>query len=321
MKKAGTLFLMLALLLRFTPVCRAEQEITLVSLGDSIAKGYGCQPEEAYGSLLADYIGGLVMPAPFQVRYVNYGTDGDTAADLLEKLTGREDVRASVRAADILTISVGGNDLIHQLSDLMPAQGDSVIGNVAKLLTALGQGLSESRSLEVFQQFRNDMEAILQLLDTLSPHALVILTTIPNPTSDAAVGPLIDRYLERFNDYIRSGCGRTRGIIPAVADCSRAFASYTGEEALTFAHIDWSDLRTLSLDPHPTPAGHQVMAQTHIPLLEDRLVEIRTAWLKTDLPERQEESRASLLRRLLPPMALLAAVFLLWALLPRRQHI
>ena len=78
------------------------------------------------------------------------------------------------------------------------------------------------------------MEAILQLLDTLSPHALVILTTIPNPTSDAAVGPLIDRYLERFNDYIRSGCGRTRGIIPAVADCSRAFASYTGEEALTF---------------------------------------------------------------------------------------
>lgn len=251
MKKAGTLFLMLALLLRFTPVCRAEQEITLVSLGDSIARGYGCQPEEAYGSLLADYIGGLVMPAPFQVRYVNYGTDGDTAADLLEKLTGREDVRASVRAADILTISVGGNDLIHQLSDLMPAQGDSVIGNVAKLLTALGQGLSESRSLEVFQQFRNDMEAILQLLDTLSPHALVILTTIPNPTSDAAVGPLIDRYLERFNDYIRSGCGRTRGIIPAVADCSRAFASYTGEEALTFAHIDWSDLRTLSLDPHP----------------------------------------------------------------------
>ena len=81
------------------------------------------------------------------------------------------------------------------------------------------------------------------------------------------------------------------------------------------------DLRTLSLDPHPTPAGHQVMAQTHIPLLEDRLVEIRTAWLKTDLPERQEESRASLRRRLLPPMALLAAVFLLWALLPRRRHI
>lgn len=64
---------------------------------------------------------------------------------------------------------MGGNDLIHQLSDLMPAQGDSVIGNVAKLLTALGQGLSESRSLEVFQQFRNDMEAILQLLGTLSP--------------------------------------------------------------------------------------------------------------------------------------------------------
>ena len=85
MKKAGTLFLMLALLLRFTPVCRAEQEITLVSLGVSIAWGYGCQPEEAYGSLLADYIGGLVMPAPFQVRYVNYGTDGDTAADLLEE--------------------------------------------------------------------------------------------------------------------------------------------------------------------------------------------------------------------------------------------
>lgn len=94
MKKAGTLFLMLALLLRFTPVCRAEQEITLVSLGDSIARGYGCQPEEAYGSLLADYIGGLVMPRPFRCATSITAPDGDTAADLLEKLTGREDVRA-----------------------------------------------------------------------------------------------------------------------------------------------------------------------------------------------------------------------------------
>lgn len=320
MKKAGALFLMLVLLLGLAPVCRAEQEITLVSLGDSIARGYGCEPEETYGSLLADYIDGLVMPAPFQVRYVNYGTDGDTAADLLEKLTGREDIRASVRAADILTISVGGNDLIHQLSDLMPAQEDSAIGNVAKLLTALGQGLSESRSLEVFQQFRNDMEAILELLDTLCPDALVLITTIPNPTTDPVIGPLIERYLERFNDYIRTGCGRTRGIIPAVADCSRAFADYTGGESLTFTHIDWSDLRTLNLDPHPTPAGHQVMAQTHIPLMEERLMQIRTAWLKADVPKQQEES-PDLLGRLLPLLGLLAAAFLLWSMLPRRKHI
>ena len=293
----------------------------LVSLGDSIARGYGCQPEEAYGSLLADYIDGLTMPASFRVRYVNYGTDGDTAADLREKLTQREDIRASVCGADILTISIGGNDLIHQLSDLMPALGDSILDNVARLLTALGQGLSDSRSLEVFQQFRNNMEGIFELLNTLNPDALVLVTTIPNPTTDATIAPLIDRYLERFNTYIRSGCGRTQGIIPTAADCSGAFAGYTGKEALTFAHIDWSDLRTLSLDPHPTSAGHRVMAQVHIPLMEERLMEIQAAWSQNAVQkESEEEPETSLLHWLLP-LGLLAAGLLLWRLRPRRKHI
>lgn len=321
MKKIGALFLTALLLLVPPPICRAERTISLISLGDSIARGYGCRPEEAYGSLLADYIRGLSMPVSFQVRYVNYGTDGDTAADLREKLTDREDIRAGVAAADILTISVGGNDLIHQLSDLMPAQGDSVLGNVAKLLTALGQGLSEARSLEVFQQFRNDMEGIFALLDELNPDALVLVTTIPNPTTDATVAPLIERYLDRFNAYIRSGCGRTQGVVPAVADSRRAFADYTGGQSLTFAHIDWSDLRTLNLDPHPTPAGHQLMAQVHIPLMEERLMHIRTAWLKADLPKAEEPKSPGLFPRLLPPAALLAAVFLLWSMWPRRRHI
>ena len=155
------------------------------------------------------------------------------------------------------------------------------------------------------------------ILRLSGPRAVRIAQACFKPLGRKALADYPVRFLV-YGDLLDSG---GQPIDRCLCTYSRGPASYTGEEALTFAHIDWSDLRTLSLDPHPTPAGHQVMAQTHIPLLEDRLVEIRTAWLKTDLPERQEESRASLLRRLLPPMALLAAVFLLWALLPRRRHI
>ena len=101
MKQAAMLLLTFTLLFTGSaPAVAAKTtertEIRLVSLGDSIARGYGCRPEEAYGSLLADYIGELVTPAPYPVRYVNYGTDGDTAADLLEKLKTREDIREDV---------------------------------------------------------------------------------------------------------------------------------------------------------------------------------------------------------------------------------
>lgn len=330
MKQAAMLLLTFTLL--FTGIAPAgavkttkRTEIRLVSLGDSIARGYGCRPEEAYGSLLADYIGELVTPAPYPVRYVNYGTDGDTAGDLLEKLRTREDIREDVRLADILTISIGGNDLIHQLRDLLPKQGDSLLGGVSKLAAALREGLSEARSQEVFRQFQADMDGVFGQLNQLCPDALVILTTIPNPTDDDTLGPIIQRYLERFNNHIRAGCGCREGLIPLAADSNAAFAAYTGKEDLTFTHIDWSDLWTLKLDPHPTPAGHQIIAQTHIPLMEERPTEIRTAWLHSAVPKEEPERPAESAgpERLLPPLvlAVFAGGMLLLALACRRRQL
>lgn len=72
--------------------------LNIVSLGDSIARGNSCKPEEAYGSLLAQQIRSDTAADGYTTNFVNYGTDGDTTSDLLVKLKSAA-VSSSIKKA------------------------------------------------------------------------------------------------------------------------------------------------------------------------------------------------------------------------------
>ena len=78
----------------------------LVILGDSIAAGYGLGKEEFnYGQLCADYLGGSVE---------NYAHSGDETDDLVNIISNFSDEQnTAVSDADIIIISIGGNDLMQ----------------------------------------------------------------------------------------------------------------------------------------------------------------------------------------------------------------
>ncbi len=82
----------------------------MVILGDSIAGGYGLDPETeyTYAQICADYLGCNVE---------NYAVDGLDSAELCTMLETLDDEKKqAVSDADVVVISIGGNDIIHYTS-------------------------------------------------------------------------------------------------------------------------------------------------------------------------------------------------------------
>lgn len=75
--------------------------------GDSIASGYGLDPEKEYnyGQIIGDYLGAEVG---------NYAVSGDTTFDMLEDVKNLSDEQKNfISGSEVVVISIGGNDLMQ----------------------------------------------------------------------------------------------------------------------------------------------------------------------------------------------------------------
>lgn len=286
-----------------------DSALNVVSLGDSIARGYGCKPEEAYGYLLAQQIKTDTASKGYTVNFANYGTDGDATTDLLDKLGSDSEIDHSLEDADIVTISIGGNNLMRGVykefalalnldvnsptfeSDLMKAiqtaDSTTLLEKLAPIFTydpnaKAGTDTPCERLRAIADAYQTDIAAIFQKIQSLNPDVKILLTTIPNPTKDAVLGTALDPYIQMYNDYIRSKCAVAGKIY--VADSDAAFQNYTGSDPLTFTVVDWTDPSKTVLDPHPTPFGQLVMEQTHYAQIKDYIAGLPKAEASTTAP-------------------------------------
>src|SRR5436190_21211257 len=83
------------------PALGVESPKTILVLGDSIAAGYGLEPEQAFPALLQEKI----SEAGFNWKVVNGGLSGDTTAGGLRRLDW-----LLKQKVDLLLVELGGND-------------------------------------------------------------------------------------------------------------------------------------------------------------------------------------------------------------------
>jgi acyl-CoA thioesterase-1 len=96
-----------AALILFTHAGWAASEAkTIVVLGDSLAAGYGLDPNESYPALLR----AKIKEAGWDFSVVNAGVSGDTSAGGLRRLAW-----VLKRKVDVLVIELGGNDGLRGL--------------------------------------------------------------------------------------------------------------------------------------------------------------------------------------------------------------
>ena len=166
MKKLLSILTVFAMLFALCAPAFAEtaEPLNYLLLGDSIAYGAGVlnNEEACYGRIVANTNG---------YNYKNDAVKGIKSGQLLSKITGSGSVRADIQEADIISISIGGNDFIKN-----PLYIPAVI------MSALG---FDSLADNIVDSFYPNFCNIIKEIKALNPDALILVQTLYNPQKGA----------------------------------------------------------------------------------------------------------------------------------------
>ena len=170
----------------FSAAAFAESDkLNYLVLGDSIAEGFGIKnPDEAcYGKIVAntnDY------------NYKNLGVMGRNSEYLYKYLSENEEYINSVEWADVISVSIGGNDFLLNNAALLLAQG-IIFKNYSKF-DKIGEAF--------YLNFSKCMDRIHEL----NPDAVILIQTLYTSwTADYAKTPYTQA-AKRINDAIAKYC-------------------------------------------------------------------------------------------------------------------
>lgn len=224
----GLISLFAAVLLATLVSCGSgEEEITYVSLGDSLAVGVGSSdPQElGYTPLYREALAG---EAGKEVRLARLALSGETSESFIGEYPEGDSqlVRAErtlrENPASVVTLSLGGNDLV------------------------VGAGDTDAGREAAVSRYGENLDFILGTLRNVSePPPEITVLALYNP----APGSFTDEWTGRVNDEIRGVAARHDA---AVAAGDRAFEGRE-EEYARHSEYPW--------DIHPTDEGYRALAE------------------------------------------------------------
>lgn len=199
------------------------RRLRYVALGDSIAFGIGSLTLFGYPARLAK---ALSQRLRRRITLRNHALYGLTSAQILGLIEADERVRNAIRSAGLVTLNVGGNDLLH-----CDYQADCLPGALA--------------------EFQTNWEGILREIRLLNPRAPLFTMTLYNPYPLGDIRrPAVAEGIGALNRIIRDQSVLDRYGVTGVAELESRFA---GQEC------NWTWF-CLIKDPHPTDVGHAAIA-------------------------------------------------------------
>lgn len=247
-----------------------KADTNYIGLGDSIAYGLNADKENDYVYLFNEYLKTTKKYAAIEL--VNKGALGNTSSDLLyDLINNKENIRNSIKKADVITISIGGNNLlsplivaISRMYSLNPTDpsfeqnlADAIANDIATDPTwyeKFEELKTDTNLLEGVNDFKIDWPKIIKEIHTLAPKAKVYVMTVynPLPKNTPVIYDVFDGFIQEINTEIKNSHFGYR-----LADVYTEFNLYDGEPLTHF------DLLSGSIDPHPTNDGHELIFQAH----------------------------------------------------------
>ncbi len=234
----------------------AEKIKNITLIGDSITEGYGLSEGEMnYGDFLAEY---------FNASVDNFAVSGLTTEGQLEKLN-EEEVKNSIKNADIICLSIGGNDLISIIEEAFSNNGAEGLFS--------GNGNDINISVEFIQKFimnyssafgsaasnaGSNIEEITNKLKELNPDAEIIIQTIyiPFESSNENLNLILSPLKTFSSMFIGDINSSIKNAAPNTADIYLKFS----EKSYLYTNIDKYDI-------HPNYLGHMLIAEEIIQTL------------------------------------------------------
>lgn len=201
------------------PVKTSRGTIAPIILGDSLARGTGDETGLGIGGRLTDELRKRRIP---EVNPVNVAVNGAKTADLLRQLDSYN-VRTLLGQANLIIISIGGNDLWggSDWRSAPPSDPDAVMGTVIDRIAS-----------------------IVKIAREANPTARIFLIGLYNPFAATPAGASLTALVNRWNDKVleRFGGDPNFTLVPT---------------ADLFSHHD-----RLSLDHfHPSDEGYALIAR------------------------------------------------------------
>lgn len=231
-----------------------KKSFKYVPLGDSIAYGIGASSsDKSYVGRLSGFMSKKYKS--FSVE--NLTIPGITSSQLLLQLTNPElavssvpedfklkdyaikvckATKRAVESADVITISIGGNNLLEGLD----------VGNGKIDLVAVSKGIAG---------FTADWPQIIQAIKKLNPDVKILAMTIYDPfKKDDKMYAIADKLLSNINSVITKGAAEKKNSYKVV-EVYKLFNKYEDITKLTHFYK--------SYDIHPTDMGHEMIFKAH----------------------------------------------------------
>jgi lysophospholipase L1-like esterase len=217
-----------------------------VALGDSVPYGVGDVAGKSFVPIYAHFI---EEDTGASVRVHNLANAGGTARDLLGQLNDDPKVRRAVKGAEILIISIGGNDLESHLGDYASNR--------------CGGPDNQTCFRAAVAAFEPTWAAILaEVLRLREKNSIIRVTNDynPFPGNVRAAANLGKGITDAFTHYLRQlnqqRCSSAEHVGILCADVAKAFnGAETNESAFAKGLIGTDEFS------HPSAKGHRLIAQ------------------------------------------------------------
>lgn len=164
-----------------------KKQISLVAVGDSLTEGIG---DKAEGGFVGQIKQTLTKKQGLKVTTTNAGKAGDRSDQILARINKSKALQRSIAKADVLTVTVGGNDLLQTL------EGSITSNNAAKnnATVAKAQTTYATKLTKLFDRLHQlNGSASVFVFSIYNP----VFVNFPNVTS-------ISDYVSQWNDQTQT---------------------------------------------------------------------------------------------------------------------
>ena len=231
MKKLIAALLSICILLSLCSVAFAQEQIDYLLIGDSIAYGFGVvnRDEACYGKMVCNTNG---------YNYHNDAISGYEAKNLYNQITTDESVRKHIEEAEIINISIGGNDIRHD--NMMWLILSVAFGNINPITNSVSK-------------FYKNFSKVMAEVKSINPDATILVQTVYNP-----YGQLFNGAFDKGTDTLNESFYKYLDENPdayTIVDVKAAFKGEWGIAALdTF---------------HPSGKGNKIIAREILKTLKE----------------------------------------------------
>lgn len=240
-------------------LAQEAKHFNYVAVGDSLTEGVGDTTNQ--GGFVPLLSQAMTDTYNYQVTYSNYGISGNTSQQILSRMTKQEAIQKSLAKADMMTLTVGGNDVMAVIRKHLTQLS---VSTFKKPATAY-----QKRLRQIIELARSENEDLpIYVLGIYNPFYLNFpeMTEMQeiidnwNESTESVTDEYENVYFVPINDQLYKGIDGEEGIVSTSGDQTTVIndALFSGD------HF------------HPNNIGYQIMSDVTM----EKINETKQEWNK-----------------------------------------